>query len=162
MSLTIVGAALYVLVRLGHQLFYDQFGLAPEDVGLGYAETLARAAGFTVFSALVMLPIALLIGWLARKAGRLSGSRAVALMSIWAYVSVFGTLVLLVCNAALLNAHLVKQGNSVQSFFVLDIGLRGEPTEIAWLGAAPEGLEGLEHHTLMLLDHSEGPSRSMT
>jgi hypothetical protein len=154
-SLTLAGAALYLLVRLGQQLFYEQFGLAPEDVGLGYAETLARAAGFTASIALVIVPVALLYAWVMRKLGRMTGS-SLAVMAIYFYASLLLTLVALVGNTALLNAYWVKRGDSVQSFFVLDIGLRGEPAEIAWLEGAPETLAGLEDHELMLLDNSGG------
>ena len=57
---------------------------------------------------------------------------------------------------ALQNANRVKRGDSVQSFFLTDYGLRGEPAAIAWLEGAPEGLAGLEDHELMLLDNSGG------
>ena len=47
--LTLIGAAVYAIVRLSYDLFYGYFGLSPDDVGLGYGEAVARAAGFAAY-----------------------------------------------------------------------------------------------------------------
>ena len=150
MALTIAGAALYVLVRLGQQLFYEEFGLAPEDVGLGYAEALARAAGFAAY-------IALFIGIAVFVRARFARFRGIPRSRVAVLGAALGVVVIVsVVVGALQNANRVKRGDSVQSFFLTDYGLRGEPAAIAWLEGAPEGLAGLEDHELMLLDNSGG------
>jgi len=41
--LPIAGATIYALLRIGYSRFYWRLGLQPEDVGLGYAETLEQS-----------------------------------------------------------------------------------------------------------------------
>lgn len=41
---SVIGALAYFVARSAQTSFYSKFGLEPEDVGLGYAETLSRAA----------------------------------------------------------------------------------------------------------------------
>ena len=163
-SLSLAGAALYVLVRLGQQIFYEQFGLAPEDVGLGYAETLARAAGFATYLVVGIAVMLAVLVWVMNEAYRSRGYKlpvSVVIKSFHfvTFSAIFTVLlVLLGFVTVLANAKRVKQGQAVASYFVFDFGLRGEPTEIAWLDktGAPEGLAALEDHELMLLDQSGG------
>ena len=42
-AVTIAGALMYGITRISYVGFYGEFGLDPEDVGIGYAATLARA-----------------------------------------------------------------------------------------------------------------------
>jgi hypothetical protein len=42
--LSLLGIGLYGAVRFGQQIFYNELGLAPEEVGLSYASSLSRAA----------------------------------------------------------------------------------------------------------------------
>jgi len=42
-TLTVVGLLVYTSLRLSAGIFYGRFGFTPEDVGLGYAEILARS-----------------------------------------------------------------------------------------------------------------------
>jgi hypothetical protein len=42
-TLTVVGLLVYTSLRLSAGVFYGRFGFTPEDVGLGYAEILARS-----------------------------------------------------------------------------------------------------------------------
>lgn len=55
-ALTVGGLVLYVLLRLPYAVYYGRLGVDPEDVGLGYVETLARS---TLAIALIVLVIAL-------------------------------------------------------------------------------------------------------
>lgn len=41
---TLVGILLYGIVRLANALFYGELGVTPEEVGVGYQETLAQSA----------------------------------------------------------------------------------------------------------------------
>jgi hypothetical protein len=52
--LTVLGVALYVVLRLPYAVYYGTLGAAPEDVGLGYVETLARSA--VGVAAIVVIP----------------------------------------------------------------------------------------------------------
>ena len=54
-AVSIAGALVYGVIRISYVGFYGEFGLDPEDVGIGYAATLARALPgllfwFTVFA----------------------------------------------------------------------------------------------------------------
>ena len=148
-ALTIAGALLYGIVRFGLQLFYDEFGLAPEDVGLGYGETLARATGFAFFFAIVLSP---LVAYALLRRIRLTRWLVVG------FVALAIPVLVAVAAMAIVNADRVKQGDSVRSWFVLDFGIRGEPAEIAWIDpeSAPKEHAELQDHELMLLDHSGG------
>jgi hypothetical protein len=42
-ALTVVGLALFILVRLGLLLFYENFGVSPDEVGFDYLRTLAQS-----------------------------------------------------------------------------------------------------------------------
>lgn len=42
-TIPLVGLVLYGVLRLSIAIFYSRFGFAPEDVGYGYVETLARS-----------------------------------------------------------------------------------------------------------------------
>ena len=42
-AVSIAGALVYGMIRISYVGFYGEFGLDPEDVGIGYAATLARA-----------------------------------------------------------------------------------------------------------------------
>jgi hypothetical protein len=42
-TLTVVGLLAYTSLRLSAGIFHGRFGFTPEDVGLGYAEILARS-----------------------------------------------------------------------------------------------------------------------
>lgn len=58
--LPLLGLVLYVTVRLSYVIYYGQFGLTPEEVGLGYGDILARAAYYLLYLVVVdavILPI---------------------------------------------------------------------------------------------------------
>jgi hypothetical protein len=54
--LTVVGVIIYGLLNVGYSAFYQQFGISPDEVGLGYFGTLARSTGLV----LIILSAALL------------------------------------------------------------------------------------------------------
>jgi ABC-type multidrug transport system fused ATPase/permease subunit len=53
--LTAVGVTLYGLLNIGYTAFYQQFGVSPYDVGLGYTNTLARSTGLVLILLLAIL-----------------------------------------------------------------------------------------------------------
>jgi hypothetical protein len=55
-AVSIVGAFVYGVTRISYVGFYGEFGLDPEDVGIGYAAMLARALpGLLVCTAVLLL-----------------------------------------------------------------------------------------------------------
>jgi hypothetical protein len=68
-SLTIAGLLLYGSLRLSAGIFYARFGVAPEDVGFGYTELIARSIfglGFLLITLMVIrfvvMPLLLAVG----------------------------------------------------------------------------------------------------
>jgi hypothetical protein len=59
-TITIGGLLLYGVVRLAYALFYEPLGVTPEDVGLGYQQTLAQSA-LAVFLITMLVGIALAV-----------------------------------------------------------------------------------------------------
>lgn len=53
-ALTILGVALYGLLRLPYSVYYGSLGASPEEVGLSYAETLARSTAGIAVAALAL------------------------------------------------------------------------------------------------------------
>jgi hypothetical protein len=43
-ALTALGFILYGLLRIGYELFYRPFGVAPDEVGFGYGQILSQSA----------------------------------------------------------------------------------------------------------------------
>lgn len=72
-AVSIAGALVYGVTRISYVGFYGEFGLDPEDVGIGYAATLARAlpgllvwtAGYLLLS-LTYLAVEFIAAWLSR------------------------------------------------------------------------------------------------
>jgi hypothetical protein len=58
--LTVLGLALYAIVRNGHNAFYGALGISPEDVGLTYGVTVGRAATGLVVVLCALIPISTL------------------------------------------------------------------------------------------------------
>jgi hypothetical protein len=71
--LPVVGLALFVLVRTYLNGFYGRLGVDPDEVGLGYAETLGSSIGLLVFVALAVVvgPATVIAGaYAALRVGR--------------------------------------------------------------------------------------------
>ena len=155
-ALTVTGAVLYGILRLGHQTFYRQFGLTPEEVGLGYGEALARAAGYLVYlfvSLLFGIATLSVIAYRSRQPISAVASRT-GVLSVLVVVALFAILFSYSWLQADLWADEVKRGNAVRPFFLQDIGIRVERAKIAWNDGAPDSLDDLPTHNLMLLGQS--------
>lgn len=60
--LTLTGLALFGIALITYRAFYDQFGMEPEEAGLGYLQILAQAAlGAAAFAASIAIPIAIIM-----------------------------------------------------------------------------------------------------
>jgi hypothetical protein len=60
-SLTIIGLVTYSLLRLAYSVFYDQLGLEPEDVGLGYGGILSQSITGLVFLVVLFALVGLVV-----------------------------------------------------------------------------------------------------
>jgi hypothetical protein len=60
-ALTGLGLVLYGFLRLIYARFYSPLGVKPEEVGLGYAETLSQSVGLLLYSAIMFFLILLLV-----------------------------------------------------------------------------------------------------
>jgi hypothetical protein len=103
-AISLVGAALYVLLRISYVVFYSQFDVTPEEVGLGYVQVLTEAAtGSALFIAVTVGELLLFRSVLrpAQQSGR------VAISTLFASV---GLIVVLGLSAARYAAQHVKHG----------------------------------------------------
>lgn len=154
------GGFVYALARLWYVAFYGEFGLDPEDVGLGSSATLARAIpGFLVVAIPVSL-VAVFYYLVARVIG-VFGSRENRTRTdvLGLLVGVVALLILVtVPNFALDQASDVKEGHeiratghrlSIASFRNL-LGLNVRQVDIGWRDKTRRPLK-LGKDELMLL-----------
>jgi hypothetical protein len=84
LAMTILGLGTYAIVRLAYSLFYGPLDVTPEEVGLGYEETLAQSA--LALLALITLFIIVIAGmWLLlilSLVGQLAYMQSVSLVAI--------------------------------------------------------------------------------
>jgi hypothetical protein len=71
-TLTIIGVTTYVVLRLSAVIFYSRLGFTPDDVGLGYVETLS----WMMFALLLIVALRVLV--------KLIVPRALARLKVWA------------------------------------------------------------------------------
>ena len=127
-----LGAAAYVVTRDAQTSFYSKFGLEPEDVGLGYAQTLSRAAPLFVLVVLFVL-----LGRLAAVSRRRAPGPVVAAIVLGALL----VLALWMPWAYTRDAHRVKErkplrpaGLSTPGRLATNpLGLRAEPVRVVWI-----------------------------
>lgn len=60
-ALAVFGLALYGLLRIDYLIFFGELGLAPEDVGLGYSESLVQSAIAAFAITVVVLVVTVLL-----------------------------------------------------------------------------------------------------
>jgi hypothetical protein len=131
--LTAVGLLVYGSLRLSAGIFYGRFGFAPEDVGLGYAEILARSlytlilltiyGGLVVALALVIAGSTTFVAEALSTAGRpdvrdLGAKRDFAshvrrFFFLWPFLTMLLVLVLPIVYAAM-EADTVESGHPVR------------------------------------------------
>jgi hypothetical protein len=68
-AVTLAGLMLYGSLRLANGIFYYRLGFRPEEVGLGYAETISGAVGLLVFFATGRIMAGFLAVFLAALVG---------------------------------------------------------------------------------------------
>ena len=59
--LTVLGIVLYAVLRIAYSVFYSNFGLTPDDLGLGYLDLLIQSAVGTVLLLMAMFIVEALV-----------------------------------------------------------------------------------------------------
>lgn len=59
--LAVLGIVLYAVLRIAYSVFYSNFGLTPDDLGLGYLDLLIQSAVGTVMLLMAMFIVAALV-----------------------------------------------------------------------------------------------------
>ena len=59
--LALLGVVLYAVLRIAYSLFYNNFGLTPDDLGLGYIDLLIQSAVGTVILLVVVFVVATVV-----------------------------------------------------------------------------------------------------
>jgi hypothetical protein len=163
---TITAAALYVVLRVSYVMFYNRFGVDPEEVGLGYVQVLTQVAtGSLVILVFLALQFVSYF-WLSSNSERLSERRFHGLL----LTQVVGTVTLIIAfsfvNAFSLSASvstgstITPPGLHVSSFFFQNIlAIRVPRVRVYWIdqrATPPQRWKG--SRTLMYLGQAGGVS----
>jgi hypothetical protein len=166
-AVTIGGAVVYVIVRRALSRFYDAFGVELEEVGLGYADVLARAAlgVVVVFVAYFMvfgLVLLLAAREFVRRVSRIPRQAPLAIL-VGAMLTYFIASVVFLGYTARLLAEDVVAGESVRPGTVPSVqalrnpfALRVEPVQVRWLSERRAPAELACDCRLMYLGRSGG------
>ena len=117
-AVTIAGALIYGITRISYVGFYGEFGLDPEDVGIGYAATLARALpGLLFWFAVLCLS---LLAYYAVAVWRYGGETPACLNQLrrfiaWGLVGGFLLGLLVSAGDAQRAASAVKRGDELRA-----------------------------------------------
>lgn len=145
---SLIGAGAYFVTRLAQTSFYSNFGLEPEDLGLGYTETLSRAAAglllLVLVAAIYTAALALVTHFATVENPAQRGMRLPRFkLSPWRVIE-FISLALLFLAAWMPfvyagDADSVREGNALQpagvtwGIFKNPLGLRAEPVHVSWI-----------------------------
>jgi hypothetical protein len=176
---TWLGAVAYFVARAGQTSFYSKFGLEPEDVGLGYAQTLSRAAVGLLLILLFGSFMAAVVSRLSEAAaiqrdqpvppdarGSATLPRRIGPVTVWAVEAASMVLVLMalfIPPAYTSDAHHVKDGKSLRPAGLSSplrllenpLGLRVEPVHVSWVDKAQQAYD-FGGQRVMYLGHADG------
>jgi hypothetical protein len=140
---SLIGALAYFVARSAQTSFYSKFGLEPEDVGLGHAETLSRAAGGLLALTLVVgaIVLALLRPWRYHPQ---SERERIGPFARWVSASLIASLVVLALWTPFaydFEAHDVENGDQVRPpglstayrLITNPLGLRVTKVRVSWI-----------------------------
>lgn len=139
-TLALVGLIAYSLVRLGYSIFYGPLDVSPDEVGLGYGQSLAEAGVGLFLLALILGVVATIFALLIRLVARQS-NLPVALSWRW-FLGALAILVLAsMINSTVLHAAMradaVQHGEQVKPvrtlFLIPAIPISAEPVTIDWI-----------------------------
>ena len=83
-ELTVLGVIAYIMLRYSYWSFFSRFGVTLEEVGLGYANVLARSGPLLAFA--VLLPICIS----AMLARRVLGSQWLGILTLASAIAIVG------------------------------------------------------------------------
>lgn len=140
----LLGFAVYAVVRISYSIFYGSVGVRPEEIGLGFSETIADAAvGLAVVGIAVTIALFAAVtvyGWIKGKETR---DRVLAAQIVWVLVPV-GLIVILVAVTVFKSISLlgdmqhgrpVNLNRSVN--LVTSLPVHAEAVHVDWLMKAP-------------------------
>lgn len=176
-GLASVGVAVaYVALRLAYTRFYDALGVAPEDLGLGKVDLLARSAGLVVAVALagvfllevaafVAIPIATALVFFKRApedTGKPEQStsaagprRRPAWVRRWWKVGAAISVALVVVPITLLAPRVARQVEQGKAYRDWTVPWRADPATVRWLRQPPAG-DPLSGRCVMYLGQANG------
>jgi hypothetical protein len=132
-----IGALAYLVARSAQTSFYSKFGVEPDDVGLGYADTLSRAAG-------LLLLLSLLAALVLTVAAAVGSVRMLAVPAVGIALVLLLVLAIWMPAAYTRDARDVKDGKALRPpglstplrVVTNPLGLRVEPVRVSWIGEA--------------------------
>jgi hypothetical protein len=142
-GISLAGAIIYAALVQAYDEYYRAFGLAPDDVGLGYSQVLYRAAGILAGLALILglaacvLLIVFPRSWLAAMGRRGRRTFGAALLCILAAV---GAASLGLSYEAHVRGQDALDGQPVAPWEVLGgpiLDVRAERATVSWLTSGP-------------------------
>ena len=163
-AVSIAGALVYGAMRISYVGFYGEFGLDPEDVGIGYAATLSRALPGVLFWAavLVLIPgvVLVAIAWYVDRSGwRHTIRRLAPRLAVGAIV----LLLLLTPFDAQRAALAVKRGEELRApsglvsrgTFRDPLGFTVREVEVEWVGGEASSRTELGRPLMLLGSDSD-------
>jgi hypothetical protein len=164
--LAITGLVAYVMLRAAYLRFYGEFGLAPDDLGLGYVELLTQSATALVVPIAYGLPLLALYVVFTRSRGNTRPpADAAGRPRSWLTLApvllliVVGAGGFLVVHPASQDAQAVVAGNAVRPSKLLGVRLTSWGAEAATLSWTTNKisptLRPLAHSCLMYLGESD-------
>lgn len=140
---TWLGVFAYFVTRSGQTSFYSRFGVEPEDVGLGYAETLSRAAVGLLLILLVAGTYSLFLALVPRfiLGVRPAGLGTFARSVVGFLLVALPILLLWMPHTYSRDAARVRDGKSMRPaglstprrIITNPLGLRVEPVRVSWI-----------------------------
>ncbi len=139
-AVSVIGLLMYGLLRQLYAHFYGSLGASPEEVGLGYSETLALS-GIGIVWVLVLPPtLAVLAMTLIRGKRRLAlreGATLIAVPLAFAMLAIGAFFLISGTWQATTRAYDGQGVTSVNIGPMQVLGLRAEPATVIWIAGTP-------------------------
>jgi hypothetical protein len=126
-AITIVGILVFAVVKLLYFIFYTRLGVDPDEIGLGYATILSRAALAAFFAAAVAGVVLAVWSIVFRE---LPSLRTAA----WLTTAVVVLLVGAGIRISVTAANIVRKGGTIEPSLCNLLALRAELALVRWVG----------------------------
>ncbi|MEU4426003.1 hypothetical protein AB0F81_35740 [Actinoplanes sp. NPDC024001] len=173
--ISVVGLALYGVLRLAYVLFYAQLRATPQEVGYGYVEILSSQLVGTIELVLVVTIVFLVIActghgirrlvvrMTGRRVRRNPGRRLVARLVLRCAWAALVVVLILLPIAAWLEGTEARNGYTIRNVHLAGtvripvLAVQAVPAELAWSVTSPPGLQNLmERRCLLFLGQAAG------